>query len=403
MTTDAPSEPVFPHLNHAIELDVDADVESWRLGVPGRGACYVLEDGDGRPVLLATVGGLRAAVVRRMTESDADGPSRRVDYRAVVRRVRWRPVFSPFEANWCYLENVRLMFPESYRRLIRRWRCHWVCVDANAEHPRFTLASRPGQITGQAFGPIQEARAARQLVESVEDLFDLCRYHEVLVQSPHGAACAYKEMGKCPAPCNGSVTMDGYRRQVAAGIAFLTEPREQWFRAIEQQMTEAADALAFERANRFKSMLDRARVIDIPAMAFLAPLERFGYLSLQPGQRKGRARAFVVTPGRITFMGEILPKQRDEQLQWLVDQASRIAAQPRPELGDAALERMALVGWHLFRGDRDPGVFLSIDQELTPAIVADAVERINEKPGDRTEIEPPALDAMSSDSDTSDD
>jgi hypothetical protein len=26
--------------------------------VPGRGACYALEDADGRPVLLATVGNL---------------------------------------------------------------------------------------------------------------------------------------------------------------------------------------------------------------------------------------------------------------------------------------------------------------------------------------------------------
>ena len=28
--------------------------------------------------------------------------------------------------------------------------------------------------------------AAQRLVETLEDLFDLCRYHHILVQAPHG-------------------------------------------------------------------------------------------------------------------------------------------------------------------------------------------------------------------------
>ena len=369
------------------------------MRAPGGGACYVLEDGEGRGVLLATVGGLRAALVRRMTGAAEGGPSKRVDYRAVVRRVRWRAVYSPFEANWAYLENVRAMFPDTYQRLIRRWRCHWVGVDRDAAHPRFKASDDPGKESGRVFGPIREGKAARQLVERLEDLFDLCRYHDVLVQSPAGTACAYKEMGKCAAPCDGSIGMDVYRNQVDAAIGFLAGPREGWVAEVEARMAAAAASLAFEEAQRFKSMLERAGAMDGPGLAHVAALERFKFLCLQRGQRKGRPRAFVITPGRIRFLGEMLVKQMDQQIDWLLGQVGRIAGEALPRLDRAACERMALVSWHLFRGEREAGEFLRIDDGLDVEMVAAAVARINEKPTDEGAGQDASANAMSSEED----
>ena len=39
-------------------------------------------------------------------------------------------------------------------------------------------------------------------------LRDLCRKHDILVQAPTGQACVYHEMGRCPAPCDGSMTLE---------------------------------------------------------------------------------------------------------------------------------------------------------------------------------------------------
>jgi len=62
------------------------------------------------------------------------------------------------------------------------------------------------------------------LIEIAEDAFDLCRYYNVLVEAPGARACAYKEMGKCPAPCDGSISMEQYRGMVEWSAQGMVDP-----------------------------------------------------------------------------------------------------------------------------------------------------------------------------------
>src|SRR6185295_16204268 len=79
---------------------------------------------------------------------------------------------------------------------------------------------------GVFIGPIADKDTAGRLIERTIDAFDLCRYHHLLVQAPRATACAYKEMGRCPAPCDGSETMAGFRARTLAAAAHLTGDRE---------------------------------------------------------------------------------------------------------------------------------------------------------------------------------
>src|SRR5207244_13517095 len=134
-------------------------------------------------------------------------------YREVVRKIYWKRVDSGFEADWVYYEAARQLFPDSYRGMVGFRPACFIHVNPETNFPRYTktidLAKR-----GELLGPIEDKHAAGTLIELVEDAFDLCRYYNILVQAPHGRACAYKEMGKCPAPCDGSIDMDQYRLMI---------------------------------------------------------------------------------------------------------------------------------------------------------------------------------------------
>lgn len=370
----------FPSLSHSVDVGGGRDVEAWRLAVPGRGACYALEDADGRPVLLATVGNLRAALVRRLGPPADDEPKRKIDYRTVTRRVRYRPVFSRFEADCVYLENVIRLFPKTYRRLIRRWKSSWLHVDPHQSHPRFIATDKPTARTGQMLGPAPNQRSARRLIELLEELFDLCRYHEILVQSPRGAACAYKEMGKCPAPCDGTVSMDDYRRQIDEALAFVAGARQARLDRWQQDMAEASAKLAFERAGQIKARLERAAAADAPDFAHLADLSTFRFLCVHRGSRKGRVRVMLATPGRFDFLGETTPKQLDAQLDWVVEQARQVAAAPDGPIDTVAVHRLGLVSWHLFNAQNQPGELLRLTDTIDVQVLGDAIERIWSKP-----------------------
>src|SRR4051812_40911753 len=202
------------------------DLEIFLKDVPAKWVVYLMTDVDDRPVQLLCVKNLRYSLKRRLGEGDLLGPSKRVDYRQLVRHIHWRRVYSAFEADAVYLEAAREFFPQTYRGMTGFHPAWFIHVNPDANFPRFVKTIDLDIKTGMLIGPIEDKHAAARLIENVIDWFDLCRYYNILVESPNAMPCAYKEMGKCPAPCDGSISMDSYRRLVQWGTQTLISPDE---------------------------------------------------------------------------------------------------------------------------------------------------------------------------------
>lgn len=355
--------------------------------VPGKGAVYLLtQEGEGgreSRLLLATVGDLRAALKRRLADTPEAEKSKRIEYGKLATRIYYRRVDSAFAANWWYMRAARAVFPERYRELVP-WRAGW-WIGVEREGP-FPKLRRANDLSDDAFayaGPVRDRTAAAKLIETVEDLFDLCRYHQELVQAPHGKPCAYKEMGKCPAPCDGSVPVTWYRRQMGRAWAFLVSrpDRQVWQAENEVAMKAAAGRLEFETAGRIKSRLARAAVMAGEAYEQVRPLEEFSFLSLQPGKGKRWVEPFLVSGGRI----EALPQVENHKSK---KDMARAAAEEcvnrcRAMRGERTLmkddaESAALVCHHLFRGEREQGIWLRAGEvaEGGAAFVIEAMEKL---------------------------
>lgn len=336
------------------EFDPAEDFGQWTRGFTDRGAVYLMADGEDRAVQLLCVGNLRYSLRRRLGE---EAPSRRADYRAVVRRIYWRRVDSPFEADWVYLEAARRVFPQSYQGMLGFRPAWWLHVDTQADVPRYAKITDPSGKGGAVLGPMEQKHAAGRLIEMVEDLFDLCRYEHILAEAPHGKACAYKEMGKCPAPCDGSITMGSYRHMLQRSIDALGDPGA----FVEEQrlrMEQAAQGRQFEAAGKIKAYIEELERLGKGAYEHVRPLGRFIYVAIEPGRRAGTARVFLIRGGRI------------EEICGLIGVPTATAAAMMQVLGreDAAapdaqsVERMAMVTHHLYAGRRSRGVILHIEQ-----------------------------------------
>ncbi len=369
------------------------------LAIPAKGAVYLLigsdpEQGRGgggggeAPLLLATVGDLRSALKRRLADTPPETKSRRVEYGRISTRILWRRVDSAFAANWWYWNAARQLFPAEYRGMIAWRNAWWIAVERGSTgatpFPRFRKTSQLSD-PGLAFsGPVRDKHAAQRLIESLEDLFDLCRYHEILVRAPQGKACTYKEMGKCPAPCDGSVSLAHYRGQIDAALAFAgNQNRSGWRSDVEQQMKTAAVNLEFEKAARLKQRLTRAGVMENEALAFLAPLENFAFLTLQPGKGRTWFEPWIFCNGR----SECLPQASFKELPGPEGIASRLAARAREILAaspppaaqsydDRGTEEAAIVAHHLFKADRDAGVWLRLAEAQNPEAILAAAEQL---------------------------
>jgi len=342
-----------------IEFDPGGDLQPLLKSAPPRWAVYLLADEHDRPVQLLCVRNLRASLKRRLEGHEPIGPSRRVDYRQIVRRIHYRRVDSAFEADVVYLEAARTLFPDSYQGMVGFRPAWFIHVNPQAEFPRYTKTIDLSAAEGMFIGPVEDKHAAARLIELVEDAFDLCRYYKILIEAPRGRACAYKEMGRCPAPCDGSISMQQYRAMIAESAAAIIDPAQAQ-RAGRLRMEQAAAALQFESAARIKAMLDRLGQLGTGAFRHARRLEDFRFVSLQRGPRDGTAKLFLVTPGSISEVAGLIaePTQPADLLRHVL----ALAAGATERLTPGGIERIGLVSQHLFAAKNTNGVFVRLSQ-----------------------------------------
>ena len=359
------AEIVVPLFDRSATFDPGGDFEAFLRDVPAKWVVYLMADSDNRPVQLLCVKNLRASLKRRLGgEETTLGPSKRVNYRDLVRHLHWRRVDSAFEADWLYYEAARLIFPQTYAGMVGFRPAWFVHVNPENPFPRYVKTTDIGK-SGLLLGPVEDKHAAANLIELIEDLFDLCRYYHILIEAPAGRACAYKEMGKCPAPCDGSVSMEQYRALIEWSARVLVDPAEE-IRGHTRRMQLAAAELRFETAAKIKTLIDQLGRLGKGPNRHVGLLKDFRYLSLQHGPREGTAKVFLISPGRIEEIAGLIsePARPGEVLRVALETSERRGA----DVDATGAERVGIVAHQLFSA-KHRGVFLRLERIDEKAIV----------------------------------
>jgi len=353
-----------------VEVTAFPEREQLWAALPGGGGAYAFCDADDRLILLASAQSLRRSIRHRLSDRPADTtPSKRADLASITRRVRWCPTHSLFEAALVYYRLARVLYPKDYRRMIAFGPAWFIHLDPQSPWPRFVATNRIYQQPGCYWGPYPTRAAAGEVIAGLEDLFDLCRYHDLLDKSPHGQACAYYEMNKCPAPCDGSLAGDLYKAQnVEPARAFLWGRREEQIARWRRAMEAAAKELAFERAAVLKSRIERGQQ-PLPGKHTPAgDAADFDYLVVQRAGGTSWVKPFFVTGGRIETGQPVRIKTLPEIIEsWLGALAAQRAQGPGPLDPVQQSEQVWLICRFLFKGDTAPGCFLHRNDLDPPA------------------------------------
>ncbi len=344
-------------LDRHVDFDPAQNFDEFLRTVPAKWVVYLFADAEDHPLQLLCVKNLRYSLKRRLT-GETISLTKRIDYREIVRKIYWRRVDSAFEADWIYHDVARQAFPDSYQGMVGFRPAWFIHVDPETNFPRYTktiqLTGKPGILVG----PVEDKHAAARLMELIEDAFDLCRYYNILVEAPNARACAYKEMGKCPAPCDGSISMDQYRLMIRWSAQTLADPREM-IRQQNDRMKQAAAELRFETAGKIKTFIDQLNKIGKGPYRHARPIQDFAYVTVQPGPAANKAKLFLILPGSIEEIADLIaePAQGSEILR-----AVFTAAEARTEspLDKPGVERIGIVAHHLFWPSQSKGVFIPL-------------------------------------------
>ncbi|MCP3786346.1 excinuclease ABC subunit UvrC [Micromonospora sp. A3M-1-15] len=221
--------------------------------IPESPGVYRFRDGTGRVIYVGKARNLRS----RLNSYFADPVNLHQRTRQMVftaESVDWITVATEVEAlqqEYTWIKqydprfNVRYRDDKSYP---------YLAVTLDEEYPRLQVMRGAKRKGVRYFGPYSHAWAIRETLDLLLRVFPArtCSSGVFKRAGQVGRPCLLGYIGKCSAPCVGSVTAEGHREIVNGFCDFMAGRTDTMVRRLEKEMLEASEQLEFERAARLR-------------------------------------------------------------------------------------------------------------------------------------------------------
>src|SRR5271154_2554430 len=130
-------------------------------------------------------------------------------------------------------------------------------------HPAARLVKHRGarSVAGDYFGPFASAGAVFRTLNALQRAF-LLRTCSDSFYANRTRPCLLYQIKRCSAPCTGEISLDGYAELVREARDFLSGRSRAIRQRLAREMTEASEALEFERAARLRDRISALSAIQ---------------------------------------------------------------------------------------------------------------------------------------------
>jgi len=237
--------------------------------IPREPGVYRMCDNDGKALYVGKARNLRRRVSSYF-QRQPDSP-RTVAMVSQIRNIQL--TITPSEAEALLLEhNLIKQLKPRYNVLLKDAKTYpWIVLTDEA-FPRL-LVHRGRKLHGNYFGPFPNVKAVRQTLQVMQKLFRLRDCNDTTFHN-RSRPCMQYQIGRCTAPCVGRANHESYGKQMDEALKFLRGDAPQLLNGWQQEMTRAAERMAFERAALLRDRIRMLRTIvsseqrnDLPADA----------------------------------------------------------------------------------------------------------------------------------------
>lgn len=225
-------------------------------GIPSAPGVYVFRDGQGRPLYVGTSRNLRTRVRQYFMASETR--TRMGEMVGLAERVDPIVCAHPLEAQVRELRLIAAHKPRYNRRSKYPERSVWLKL-TNEAFPRLSVVRRVLEDGATYLGPLRSPRQAEAVRDAIHDAVPLRQCTDRLsVRRIVRRACALAGIGKCAAPCEGSVEPAAYAELAAlVGAAWVGDPRP----LVDPLRRKLADLSAAQRYEQAAVVRDRIATV----------------------------------------------------------------------------------------------------------------------------------------------
>ncbi|MFD0142115.1 MULTISPECIES: excinuclease ABC subunit UvrC [unclassified Streptomyces] len=177
----------------------------------------------------------------------------------------------------------------------------YLAVTLNEEFPRVQVMRGHKKKGVRYFGPYAHAWAIRETVDLMLRVFPVrtCSAGVFRNAASAGRPCLLGYIGKCSAPCVGRVEPVEHRELAEEFCDFMAGRTGTYIRRLEQQMTEAAEEMEYEKAARLRDDIGALRRAMEKNAVVLADATDADLIALAEDELEAAVQIFHVRGGRV--------------------------------------------------------------------------------------------------------
>ena len=176
----------------------------------------------------------------------------------------------------------------------------YIKVTVGEDYPRILFSRTMKKDKSRYFGPYTSATAVKDPIELLNKLYQLRTCNRVLPRDTGlERPCLNYHIKQCLAPCQGYVSKEEYRQQVAGALEFLNGNYSPILKDLEEKMKKAAEAMEFEDAARYRDLLSSVRQVSQKQKITEGVGEDKDILALYQDETEAVVQVFFVRDGKL--------------------------------------------------------------------------------------------------------
>ena len=176
----------------------------------------------------------------------------------------------------------------------------YIKVTVGEDYPRILFSRTMKEDKSRYFGPYTSAAAVKDTIELLNKLYQLRTCNRVLPRDTGlERPCLNYHIKQCLAPCQGYVSKEEYRQQVAGALEFLNGNYSPILKDLEEKMKKAAEAMEFEDAARYRDLLSSVRQVSQKQKITEGVGEDKDILALYQDETEAVVQVFFVRDGKL--------------------------------------------------------------------------------------------------------
>ena len=275
------------------------NVEEELKKLPRKPGVYIMRDDKDVILYVGKAINLHNRVRSYFRENIGRGPA--ID-QMVSLIARFEYIVTDAELEALVLENnlIKENSPE-YNTLLKDDKTYpYIKVTVGEDYPRILFSRTMKKDKSRYFGPYTSAAAVKDTIELLNKLYQLRTCNRVLprdigIERP----CLNYPIKQRLAPCQGYVSKEEYRQQVAGALEFLNGNYSPILKDLEEKMKKAAEAMEFEDAARYRDLLSSVRQVSQKQKITEGVGEDKDILALYQDETEAVVQVFCVRDGKL--------------------------------------------------------------------------------------------------------